>query len=281
MGMQIFEQSGTFRPSDWGLNIGDMLQIIAVGGGGGGNGSASYDSNDSGSRFDLSNVHKGGDAGKAGGNEGGGYPGGGGAGYGGGGGGGGRAPNLPPSSGSNRGTIGNSNGGGAGQIKTATHKLTSLSAIAVTVGLGGQGAQMANRNDTTGTNGGSSSFGSVVTAQGGLGGGANNGGGYGWYGNHPSYSYTPGGGGGGDGGYVVGGPLQGGFGGRGDTPKFHQTGDSTTGTTQYWTHLGESGSHTGGCGGAPIADIEIAPDCIGGLPGQDGGPGHGVVIVCW
>lgn len=280
MGMQVFEQSGAFRPSDWGLKAGDMLQIIAVGGGGGGNGSASYDSNDSGSRFDLFNIHKGGDAGKAG-VEGGGYPGGGGAGYGGGGGGGGVAPNSPPSSGSNRGVIGNGNGGGAGEIKTAAHKLTSLSAIAVTVGLGGKGAQVANRDDTTGANGGSSSFGSVVTAKGGIGGGAKNSGSYGGYGNHPTYYFTPGGGGGGDGGYVIGGPLQGGFGGRGDTPKIQLQGTPETGQTHTWTHLGESGTGTGGCGGAPAEDIEIAPGCIGGLPGRDGGPGHGVVIVCW
>ena len=38
MGMQIFEQSGTFRPADWGLKAGDIVQVIAVGGGGGGNG---------------------------------------------------------------------------------------------------------------------------------------------------------------------------------------------------------------------------------------------------
>ena len=36
MGMVIFEESGTFNPSDWGLESGDMLQIICVGGGAGG-----------------------------------------------------------------------------------------------------------------------------------------------------------------------------------------------------------------------------------------------------
>lgn len=33
MGMQIFEKSGTFKPADWGLGAGDMVQVICVGGG--------------------------------------------------------------------------------------------------------------------------------------------------------------------------------------------------------------------------------------------------------
>lgn len=36
MGMVIFEESGTFNPADWGLQVGDMLQVICVGGGAGG-----------------------------------------------------------------------------------------------------------------------------------------------------------------------------------------------------------------------------------------------------
>lgn len=34
--MKIFEASGTFNPSDFGLSVGDMIQIICVGGGGSG-----------------------------------------------------------------------------------------------------------------------------------------------------------------------------------------------------------------------------------------------------
>ena len=33
MGMQIFEKSGTFNPADWGLGVGDMVQVVCVGGG--------------------------------------------------------------------------------------------------------------------------------------------------------------------------------------------------------------------------------------------------------
>lgn len=50
MGMQIFESSGTFDPAVHGLKIGDVLQIVCVGGGGGGG----------------SGSNGGGDAGKAG-----------------------------------------------------------------------------------------------------------------------------------------------------------------------------------------------------------------------
>lgn len=39
MGMVIFEESGTFNPSDWGLEAGNMLQVICVGGGAGGSAS--------------------------------------------------------------------------------------------------------------------------------------------------------------------------------------------------------------------------------------------------
>ena len=36
MGFQLFESSGTFNPSDWGLKAGDIISIVCVGGGGGG-----------------------------------------------------------------------------------------------------------------------------------------------------------------------------------------------------------------------------------------------------
>lgn len=34
MGMLLFDKSGTFVPSDYGLSVGDMLHIVAIGGGG-------------------------------------------------------------------------------------------------------------------------------------------------------------------------------------------------------------------------------------------------------
>lgn len=41
MGMVLFTQSGTFKPSDYGLSAGDALQIVCVGGGGAGGGASS------------------------------------------------------------------------------------------------------------------------------------------------------------------------------------------------------------------------------------------------
>lgn len=33
MGMILFTQSGTFKPSDHGLSVGDVIQVLAIGGG--------------------------------------------------------------------------------------------------------------------------------------------------------------------------------------------------------------------------------------------------------
>lgn len=33
MGMILFTQSGTFKPSDHGLSVGDAIQVLAIGGG--------------------------------------------------------------------------------------------------------------------------------------------------------------------------------------------------------------------------------------------------------
>lgn len=41
MGMALFESSGVFRPANYGLNVGDLLHVICVGGGASGNGASS------------------------------------------------------------------------------------------------------------------------------------------------------------------------------------------------------------------------------------------------
>lgn len=33
MGMVLFTESGSFKPSDYGLSAGDAIQVVAVGGG--------------------------------------------------------------------------------------------------------------------------------------------------------------------------------------------------------------------------------------------------------
>ena len=45
MGFQLFETSGTFNPTTWGLKVGDCIHIVCMGGGGGGGGS-SYSSSE-------------------------------------------------------------------------------------------------------------------------------------------------------------------------------------------------------------------------------------------
>lgn len=44
MGFKLFESSGTFKPADYGLNIGDEIFVICVGAGGGGGGIATSES---------------------------------------------------------------------------------------------------------------------------------------------------------------------------------------------------------------------------------------------
>lgn len=119
MGMVIFEESGTFNPADWGLQVGDMLNIVCVGGGGGGGNGRSESSSAYGA------------------------------------------------------TTGG--GGAGGDVTFATHKLTALTPIVVTIGAGG-----AQGTDGEGVAGGTSSFGSFVSSLGGPGGAAGTNG-YGWY----------------------------------------------------------------------------------------------------
>lgn len=122
--MVIFQESGTFSPSSYGLSVGDIINAIAVGGGDGGANGASA-------------------GGVGGGTGGGSYAGSGGIGYGAGGGGG---------SGSSTQDAGGD--GGSGYVERKTIQLSSLSNIAVTVGARGNSAAA----------GGTSSFGTYVTA---------------------------------------------------------------------------------------------------------------------
>lgn len=125
--MVIFHQNAAFSPSSYELSVGDIINIICVGGGGGGGngaeGGGGGGSSGSGSFY--------GNSGK---------------GYGAGGGGG------TGSSSKNAG-----GGGGSGYVVRKTIRLESLSNIAVTVGKRGAAA----------SDGGTSSFGNYATATGG------------------------------------------------------------------------------------------------------------------
>lgn len=202
--MVIFQESGTFSPAEHGLEPGDIVRVTAVSGGQGG---AQTWGGMSGGNAGKGGGYKGGDGTLTRGGEGGlgnggtGGGGGGGGGYGGGGGGGGGAS-------SNKN---GAKGGAAGAVVHKTIKLTSLDPVPVTVGNGG---------DSTVNNvppGGSSSFGSFVTASGtgtlgGLPGAQQDGtnvdapGGNGGLNGSPGGNGgggSPSGGGGGGGGYVI------------------------------------------------------------------------------
>ena len=152
MGYIIITNNTTLDIRDLGLNIGDMAKVICVGGGGGG-GAANQDSNSS-----VYTGH-GGNAGNASrayySNRGFGEARPGGLGYGAGGGGG-----------YGNGSNNHASGGTRGYIRIKTVQFTS-NTVPITIGQGGTGA---SSYKGSGTAGGSTSFGTYVTATGGAGG---------------------------------------------------------------------------------------------------------------
>lgn len=257
MGLAIFEQSGSFDPTMYGLQTGDLVQVIAVGGGGGGGGGGLSGSSGS--------SNYGGDAGE------GGYTirnsdstrarsvncGGAGRGYGAGGGGGSGTGS------SGEGNIYAGSGGNGGTIIKASIILSAADPIPITIGAGGAGGEPGQ----DGAAGGTTSFGSYLTAEGGAGGkyndqpidGPNRGG-------RIEIGLYNGAGGGGGGGYLPGEHIFGGVGGSA----------STTSAAAF------TGSGSGGCSGGTMNPLTVIPGgSFGCLPGMDGGPGSGVVIVTW
>lgn len=241
--MVIFQESGIFNPADYGLEVGDIVSVTAVGGGGGGG--VNYSSQSSQSSY-------GGDAGKNGGGPG---PGGkGGEGYGSGG--GGAAGLSSPSSFSGAG------GGGSGYVVHLVLKIDSLSPVPVTVGTPGIGSKSSGSSFVEGSNGGSSSFGTFVTANGGELAPTYN----------SQYGQTIGGNGWAKGGH--GGTLSfngpnltiGGIGGR----------NGSNGADALSGRNGDGGAGGGGGGGYIIPFSALEVTIIGELV-----PGKGVVVVYW
>lgn len=255
MGMQIFTESGQFNPADWGLKAGDMLQVVVVGGGGGGGAGRSYNASQKGMN--------GGDGGKNGEAEGTQYGGGAGGGYGAGGG-GGQSYRVSGAS------LVGGGGGAGGDIVFATYKITSVSPITVTVGTAGKGGIAGYPTATQATKGGDSSFDNIIASGGNPGGSPDGGDNLGG-----TSDFAPGGhgsvvqsnniytgvGGGGGGGYIIGMPL---YGGRG-----------SDGATEPLPGLFNGGVGGGLQSGWPSANSGGSPS------GYPGGPGHGVVVVCW
>lgn len=143
----LFEESGTFNPADYNLTTGDQLQVICIGGGGGGGGS---------NYFNSSNFKIGSNAGTT--TEGD---------YGCGGPGGITSHSWNDGSETRYGEGGY---GGGGFLKKATITLESASTIAVTIGQGGIGTKTPKGSASDGTDGGATSFGTYLTAEGGGGG---------------------------------------------------------------------------------------------------------------
>lgn len=151
MGFVIITESGTFEPSYYGLKIGDILNIICVGGGAGGQG-GSHSGTTSNTTVPTSGFNAGTSAGFGSGGK------------------GGSGATYANTNDDKRCTEGG-NGGGSGEIVISTYKLSTLNSIPVTIGSGGKGGSSGSYSSTignVGTSGQPSSFGDIVVAQGGI-----------------------------------------------------------------------------------------------------------------
>lgn len=275
MGMEIFENSGTFYPSMYGLNTGDVVNIIQVGNGGGGSGL--YDSVLTGGRAGEGgagiSIQQSGTSDRiiCGG-------GGGGGGYGGGGGGGGGGAKFS----GDPGYLGG--GGGGGYVEYYTITLPNTQAISVTIQDGSMARQDGKANKTAltpATNGGTAGLPEQGSNNGGKGG---SNGGCGNSGNS--------GGGGGGGGYVIGKGC-GGDGGSSNTIK-----DTAVSGPYSPSSLGKFAGGGGGGGGQTGSSGYTFYGALGGEFGGNGSgsnegraqngagcstpfPRKGVIIIFW
>lgn len=250
-GYIVFTSSGTFNPADFNLPVGTLLNIVCVGGGQGG----------------LKGSGDGGAAGQGGKNSGNAGGGGSGGGFGAGGGGGG---DYATSSGTSA-TSGA--GGDAGEVVITSMMLTSTNSISVTIGNGGT---------SNGGKGGSTKFGSYVTARGG---GtftntiAKGGSGETRNASTSKHSYASGGGGGG--GYIISNGLFGGNGGNGNSELGE---DNAFGSSGF---IGGGGGNITNESFSEIMKFNPASSVYGGNGGmrsQEGGSagiGSGLCIVAW
>lgn len=147
-GPLLFEKSGTFNPADYNLAIGDQIQVICIGGGGGGgsagrevSSSSKYGGNPGSNAGTSTTVS--GDYGC-----------------------GGEGAYYSDSA----ATVHGGNGG-SGYLVKKQITLETLENIIVTIGAGGIGGESGTRSEhfTNSTNGGSTSFGTYLVAEGGKG----------------------------------------------------------------------------------------------------------------
>ena len=277
MGTLMITTNQTLNLATYGLKAGDPITVIAVGGGAGGS---------AGDWYGDTYYYTGGNGGAAGcpglGSNGSGA-GGAGGGYGAGGGGGGSC---------SYGKGGN--GGGAGAYNITTHVLnaTTVNSIAVTIGAGGAGGYGVRTDRGTyydyssvsGFNGGITSFGTILSANGGI----CDRGGFG--------EYSAGGGGGGQGGYLFPQKIYGGSGGKGGRENLPYTAINNGGVWVGGPTERPILKGAGGGGGSgyystnQYIDVESEQYSEfggrGGKPGAAGGygvesHGSGCVVVMW
>lgn len=299
MGVLTIETNQTINLSQYGLKAGDLITVTCIGGGAGGYGAGkTYDTSSTSYNFTYQGG-AGGDAGCPGGGSSGGG-GGAGAGYGAGGGGAANVSYYSYNGGYNSGTgTTGGTGGGSGECKMTTVILnaTTVNSVAITVGAGGIGGKWSSYTDSTTatysftryqlsspTNGGVTSFGTILSANGGIIGrggiGGNNSGG------------------GGAGGYLFPQKIYGGQGGHGGQLVYCSTNSvANTGVAmQSDTAVVEMLRGAGGGGGAaavynsPTTRTQLGQQSefggAGGAKGQSGGygimsKGHGAVIILW
>ena len=253
--IMMFENSTTFKPSDYGLFPGDQIDILCVGGGGAGW---------------QDNWCQGGSAGHGGGYNNTKNSGGAGEGYGAGGGGCAYGNNSSHPAGC---------GGGSGYVKYGQLEITGANMntpFAITVGAGGDNTTLGG--STGSVPGSASSFGNIVTAAGG-GAGTKTSGGAGWNTGGDRYNASGGGGGGAAGWWpglfisldaTTDGTRNGGTGGSAEG------GGGGTLTAE-----GKAGSSTAGTTTGSNGGLTANRPSLGGGDDPKGKNGKGVVVLCW
>lgn len=263
MGIKLITENTIFNPSFHGISEGQLIYCICIGGGGAGGGGNNIVGGNAGegpkySNGSMVNAYLCGAGG-------GGFGAGGGGGYG-------------FNSGVHAG-----GGGSSGEMKVAIINIKNNNTIPVTIGTGGKGVL-----NSAGTNGGSTSFGSYLTANGGIAGGIGYGGNASWAmgnGGDADTTYYSQAGGGGGGGYILGQRKYGGHGGDGGYSTLSK-GDYTV-----YRYAGHGNNYSGTGGNSYQEGNVVHPEKSSIYSGNFGGNGRGfpkdeyrgqgAVVIIW
>ena len=263
MGIKLITENMIFNPSFHGISVGQLFYCICIGGGGAGGGGNNIVGGNAGEGPKYANGSLVGS-----------YRCGAGGGGFGAGGGGGEGINDSVHAGG---------GGSSGEMKVKILTLNNSDTIPVTIGAGGLG-----RLNTAGTNGGSTSFGTYLTANGGIAGGIGYGGNVSWAmgnGGGVNTAYRSQAGGGGGGGYILGQRKFGGDGGDG--------GYATLSKGNYivYRYAGPGNNYSGTGGNSYQEGDVVHPKKASTYSGNYGGNGRGfpkdeyrgqgAVVIIW